>query len=270
MGCWCSADVSYISVIVGLGFLKVRQQIHTNCVRIGGGNFFPKWETHVHFFLSLAVLPTPHAKVPVFLGRPAVSIILRIKKKSLIYGKPRGTTLQTRTYMVIFVHPRGRRRDLFCFWFTCNHHRRGTVIVIVVLRGHEPVHYGVLVVPLLLRRAVRGLFAKAVVELLQELEALARHRAVVGAEERVDEHAGRGKPGGRGGRRRRGRRRRRRRDFGRRSHAAVVLRSQSQHLVVGCSHVMRAFYSNESAAQRNSRRAAAVRGAPEPPLHRCV
>lgn len=102
-------------------------------------------------------------------------------------------------------------------------------------RGHrEPVHRGgvqllllvLVVVPLHLRRAVRGLFAEAVVQFLQELEALARHRAVVGAEERVDEHAGGGEPGGRGGHRRG----RRRRDFGRRGHAAVVLRGrQSQH-----------------------------------------
>lgn len=168
-----------------------------------------------------------------------------------------GVTLQTRTDMGIFVPPVIEDGIGFCFWFTCNHHRRGTVIVIVVLRGHEPVHNGVLVVPLLLRRAVRGLFAEAVVELLQELEALARHRAVVGAEERVDEHAGGGKAGGRGGRRRRGRRRRR--DFGGRGHAAVVLRSQPQHLVAGSSHVMRAFYSNKSAAQRQNSRRAAVK-----------
>lgn len=42
--------------------------------------------------------------------------------------------------------------------FTCNHRHRG-----IVLR-HEPVYYGVLLKSLLL--SVRGLFAKAVVELL--------------------------------------------------------------------------------------------------------
>lgn len=49
---------------------------------------------------------------------------------------------------------------------------------------------------------VRRLFTEAVVELLEELEALPRHRTVVGAEERVDEHT-RGRQTS-GGRRRRG------------------------------------------------------------------
>lgn len=65
---------------------------------------------------------------------------------------------------------------------------------------HEPVHYGVLMIPLLVR--VDGLFAEAVVEFLQELQAFPGHRAAVGAEERVDEHAGGGEAGGRRRRRR--------------------------------------------------------------------
>jgi len=91
---------------------------------------------------------------------------------------------------------------------------------------HEPVHDGILVVPLLVG-GVGGLFAEAVIEVLQELKALPGHRAVdVGAEECVDEHAGGREPGG-GGRRRRGRRRG---DFGRRSHGPVVLRCESHHV----------------------------------------
>lgn len=96
---------------------------------------------------------------------------------------------------------------------------------------HEPVHDGVLVVPLLVG-GVGGLLAEAVVQVLQELEALPGHRAVdVGAEERVDEHAGGREAGGRD-RRRRGRRRRG--DFRRRGHGpAVALRRESQHAVAG-------------------------------------
>jgi len=112
-----------------------------------------------------------------------------------------------------------RTSPCFCFFFTCNHRHRGRRIV---LWCHEPVHYGVLLVPLLVR--VRGLFAEAVVELLQELEAFPGHRTAVGAEERVDEHAGGRETGGY-------RRRRRRGDFGRRSHGPVVLGRQTQHAV---------------------------------------
>jgi len=58
------------------------------------------------------------------------------------------------------------------------------------------------VIPLLVG-VVGGLFAEAVVEVLQELKALPGHGAVdVGAEECVDEHAG-GREPCRGGRRRR-------------------------------------------------------------------
>lgn len=110
------------------------------------------------------------------------------------------------------------------------------VVVVVVLHLGEPVHYGVLLVPLLLR--VGRLFAETVVKLLQELEALPRHRATaVGAEERVDEHAGGGETSGGGGGHRGRRRRRRRGDFGRRSHGSVVLGRQSQHSAGGCGHM---------------------------------
>lgn len=86
--------------------------------------------------------------------------------------------------------------------YTCCYHGDGGRIVVVLC--HEPVHDGVLVVPLLVG-GVGGLFAEAIVEVLQELKALPGHRAVdVTAEERVDEHAGGREPGG-GGRRRRGR-----------------------------------------------------------------
>lgn len=69
---------------------------------------------------------------------------------------------------------------------------------------HEPVHDGVLVIPLLMG-GVSRLFAETIVEVLQKLKALPGHRAVdVGAEECVDKHAG-GREPGRSSRRRRGR-----------------------------------------------------------------
>lgn len=115
--------------------------------------------------------------------------------------------------------------------FTC-YHRHGRI---TMLWSHKPIHYSILLIPLLVR--VRGLFAKAVIELLKELEALSGHRAAaVCAEKRVDEHTGGRKTGGGG------RRGRRRGDFGRRSHGPVVLGCQSQHVAesgAGLRHIER-------------------------------